>query len=101
VGSFTLSRNYPNPFNPGTRIEFQVPEQSQVRLSVFDILGRPVKTLVDGVFPASGGPPYFALWDGTDEGGRKVASGVYFCRMKATGASGRSGSQIMRMMLLR
>ena len=65
------------------------------------MLGRPVKTLVDGVFPTSGGPPYFALWDGTDEGGRKVASGVYFYRMNATGVSGTSSRQIMKMMLVR
>jgi hypothetical protein len=101
VRAFTLSRNYPNPFNPGTRIEFQVPEQSRVTLSVFDMLGRPVKTLVDGVFPASGGPPYFAQWDGTDDGGRNVASGVYFYRMNATAVSGRSSRQIMKMMLVR
>lgn len=98
---FTLSQNYPNPFNPGTRIEFQVPEQSRVTLRVFDLLGRPVKTLVDGVFPSSRGTPYFALWDGTDASGARVASGVYFCRMNATGASGASSRQFMKMMLLR
>ncbi len=101
VEAFTLSRNYPNPFNPGTRIEFQVPEQSQVHLSVFDILGRPVKTLVDGVFPPSRGTPYFVPWDGTDASGARVASGVYFYRMKATGVSGTSSSQIMKMILVR
>jgi serine protease AprX len=98
---FTLSRNYPNPFNPGTRIEFQVPEQSRVKLSVFDILGRPVKTLVDAVFPASGGTPYFVLWDGTDNSGAGVASGVYFYRMDATGVSGASSRMVMKMMILR
>ncbi len=98
---FTLSRNYPNPFNPGTRIEFQVPEQSRVSLRVFDVLGRPVKTLVDQIFPASGGTPYFVLWDGTDNSGRGVASGVYFYRMDATGVSGTSSRMVMKMMLVR
>jgi hypothetical protein len=99
--TFTLSRNYPNPFNPGTRIEFQVPEQSRVSLRVFDVLGRPVKTLVDQVFPASGSTPYFVLWDGTDHSGSGVASGVYFYRMDATGVSGASSRKVMKMMLLR
>jgi hypothetical protein len=98
---FTLSRNYPNPFNPGTRIEFQVPEQSRVSLRVFDVLGRPVKTLVDQIFPASGSTPYFVLWDGTDHSGTGVASGVYFYRMDATGLSGASSRQFMKMMLVR
>ncbi|HEX7573466.1 MAG TPA: S8 family serine peptidase, partial [Bacteroidota bacterium] len=99
--TFKLSANYPNPFNPGTRIEFQTPEQSRVNLSVFDILGKPVKTLVEGAFPPSRGTPYFVLWDGTDASGARVASGVYFYRMKATGVSGTSSSQIMKMMLIR
>jgi hypothetical protein len=101
AATFTLSQNYPNPFNPGTRIEFRIPEQSNVTLSVFDVLGRHVKTLVNGRLPASGGAAYFALWDGTDEGGVNVASGVYFCRMSATGVSGAAFRQALRMVLLR
>jgi hypothetical protein len=99
--TFALSRNYPNPFNPGTRIEFRVPELSRVTLVVFDVLGRRVRTLIDGPFPASGAAPYFALWDGTTDGGVPAASGVYFCRMNATGASGASSRQSTRMVLLR
>lgn len=99
--AFTLSANYPNPFNPGTRIEFQVPERSRVMLRVFDLLGRAVKTLVDGDFPATGGTPYFALWDGTDESGRRVASGVYVYRMDAIGESGASSRQVRKMMMVR
>ncbi len=99
--AFTLSLNYPNPFNPGTRIDFQVPEQSHVRVTVFDVLGRPVRTLVDGDLPASGGTPYFVLWDGTDRTGRNVASGVYFYRMEATGASGASTRMVRKMVLAR
>jgi hypothetical protein len=98
---FTLSRNYPNPFNPGTRIEFQIPEQSRVSLRVFDVLGRPVRTLADQVFPASVGTPYFVLWDGTDDSGTGVASGVYFYRMDATGVSGASSRKVMKMMMVR
>ncbi len=101
AATYTLSHNYPNPFNPGTRIEFRIPEQSNVNLSVFDILGRHVKTLLNGVLPATGGTAYFAIWDGTDEGGVNVASGVYFYRMSATGVSGASFRQALKMMLLR
>jgi hypothetical protein len=72
-----------------------------VQLSVFDILGRPVKTLVDAVFPASVGTPYFVLWDGTDNSGTGVASGVYFYRMDATGVSGASSRKVLKMMLVR
>jgi hypothetical protein len=72
-----------------------------LNLSVFDVLGRQVKTLVDGIFPASQGPPYFVVWDGTDASGANVASGVYFYRMNATGVSGASSRQTLKMLLLR
>ena len=101
AGAFTLSQNYPNPFNPSTRIEFQVPERSHVSITVFDLLGRPVKTLVNGDFPASGGAPYFVIWDGSRDGGLRAASGVYFYRMEAAGTSGRSTRRVMKMMLVR
>jgi serine protease AprX len=99
--SFVLSRNYPNPFNPGTRIDFQVPEQSHVTMTVIDLLGRTVRTIVDGDFPASGGTNYTAVWDGTDGRGAAAASGVYFYRMNALGASGASIRQTMKMMLVK
>jgi len=99
--AFTLSSNYPNPFNPGTRIDFQIPHKSHVTLRVYDVLGRPVKTLVDGVLPASVVTPYFAIWDGTDETGTRAASGVYFYRMDAKGESGASSTQIRKMVLVR
>ncbi|MGC8898535.1 MAG: T9SS type A sorting domain-containing protein, partial [Bacteroidota bacterium] len=46
-GSFALEQNYPNPFNPSTTISFDVPKQSHLRLAIYDVLGRQVKTLVD------------------------------------------------------
>ncbi len=99
--AFELLQNYPNPFNPGTTISFNLPEPAAVKLNVFDILGRHVKTLINGTLPPSGVAPYPAPWDGTDDGGKKVASGVYFCRMEAEGISGKSSVQIRKMMMLR
>ena len=96
-----LYQNYPNPFNPGTTISFNLPAPAEVKLDVFDILGRHVKTLVDGTFPASGGAPFRAAWDGTDDGGTKVASGIYLCRMEAKGNAGTEGVLIRKMMMLR
>ncbi|MBI4719679.1 MAG: T9SS type A sorting domain-containing protein [Chitinivibrionia bacterium] len=83
---FNLEQNYPNPFNPATTIRFTVPERSYVTLHVFDVAGRLVKTLLSagmerGTYPAS--------WDGTNNAGEPVASGVYFYRLTA----GRFGDQ--------
>ncbi len=70
-----LYQNYPNPFNPSTSIEFSLPAREQVSLKVFDVSGRLVRTLVDG--PLSNGPHKYT-WDGRNERGSSVASGVYF-----------------------
>jgi len=78
--SFSLSQNYPNPFNPTTEINFDVPTRSQVTLSVFNVLGQKVSTLLDEVKDAG---KYTADWDGTASDGTPVASGIYFYRMEA------------------
>jgi hypothetical protein len=75
---FTLGQNAPNPFNPSTTISIGLPSAASVTLSVFDVNGRLVRTLVDGPVPA--GFRSFA-WDGRDSRGKAVASGVYFYRM--------------------
>ncbi|MCK4680599.1 T9SS type A sorting domain-containing protein [bacterium] len=77
-----LRGNYPNPFNPVTRIEFDLPEPAAITLDIFDVTGRLVRTLVDG-YDTAGRKQ--AFWDGTDERGRSVASGIYYCRMTAPG----------------
>jgi glycosidase len=75
-----LGQNFPNPFNPTTTISFVLPEESHVNLSVYDIQGRPVKTIQDEVLPGG----YSEVeWDGRDETGRTVSSGVYFYRLMA------------------
>jgi len=77
---FELSQNYPNPFNPETRIEFSLAARADVSISIYNILGRRVKTLIDENRPAG---TYTVIWDGTDRGGYHVASGIYLYRMQA------------------
>jgi hypothetical protein len=77
---FSLSQNYPNPFNPTTNIKFELPKTAHVRLDVFNIVGQKVKTLVDQNMNAG---KYVADWDGKDEKGNSVSSGIYFYRMDA------------------
>ena len=96
--SYTLEQNYPNPFNPNTTIQYRLPEGAAVSLQVFDILGRRVKTLVSGELPAN---LHTAQWDGTDDLGFTVSSGVYFYRLDATGVSGRTTTITKRMMLVK
>jgi DNA-binding beta-propeller fold protein YncE len=72
---FSLSQNVPNPFNPLTKIRFTVPQDGPVNLAVYDVAGRRIKTLVDGHCRADF---YSVTWDGTNDNGSRVASGVYF-----------------------
>jgi hypothetical protein len=72
--------NFPNPFNPTTAIRYVVPAPGGfVRLTVYDLRGRKVRTLVDG---EKGAGEHRAIWEGRDDAGRDVASGVYFYRME-------------------
>jgi len=74
-----LEQNAPNPFNPETSIRFHVAsERARVRLDVYDVAGRLVTTLLDGV-PGAG--EHVVRWDGREAGGRSVASGIYFARL--------------------
>jgi M6 family metalloprotease-like protein len=75
-----LWQNVPNPFNPSTRISFTLPERAHVVLSVHDVKGRAVVKLVDERLPAGMNE---AFWDGRDSRGARVASGIYFCRLKS------------------
>ncbi len=74
-----LHQNYPNPFNPSTTISFTVATRGPVELSVFDLLGRRVRILSEG--PRSAGQ-HTVVWDGTDEKGRAVGSGIYVYRLR-------------------
>jgi len=75
-----LYENSPNPFNPTTTIRFAIKDTGPVNLAVYNSLGQKVRVLADG--PRSAGL-HAVMWDGRDEAGRSVSSGVYFCRMQA------------------
>jgi hypothetical protein len=77
---YALYPNYPNPFNPTTTIAFDLPEQARVELTVYDISGRKIRTLASGNYAACS---HQVLWDGRDEQGTPVASGVYVYRLVA------------------
>ena len=76
--SFELQQNYPNPFNPSTTISFSLAKQTSVNLSIFDVTGRLVATLVDAELEAGS---HQAVWDAVDSYGASLASGVYFYTM--------------------
>jgi len=79
-GTYSLSQNYPNPFNPITEIGFEVPIRSHVTLTVYNILGQKVTTLVDKELAPNS---YIVDWGGTSDDGSKVATGIYFYRLAA------------------
>ncbi len=82
---FALDAAYPNPFNPETTIPYRLAIDTQVDLRVYDILGKPVATLVNGEKQSAG--HYTVKWDGTNANGNSMPSGVYFIRMQAEGKS--------------
>jgi len=90
--SYSLQQNYPNPFNPATLIEYQVPSASRVTLTVFDVLGREISTLLDEAVPAGS---HSVRWDATG-----LPSGVYFYRLEAAGA-GQLFSATRKMILMK
>jgi hypothetical protein len=91
--AFRLSQNYPNPFNPVTTIEYSISGKVFVDLMIFDVSGRRVRTLVSEKQLPGG---YSVVWDGRNDGGRPVASGVYFYRLDAD-----KNSSVKKMVILR
>ena len=79
-----LARNVPNPFNPATEISFDLPRDTDIELAVFDLAGRRVRTLEAG---PKGAGTHTATWRGTDDRGRRVASGVYVVRLSTSRAT--------------
>jgi hypothetical protein len=90
---FALMQNYPNPFNPETNIDFSLPKEQEVSLVVFNLLGQQIRTLVSG---ALGPGQHTAHWDGHNDKGAQVPSGVYFYRLYTS-----EFSQTNKMVLVR
>lgn len=95
--TYTLSQNYPNPFNPSTTISFSLPVSSMVHLSIFDILGREVASVLSG--PCQAGVTNI-VWNGRAATGGAVASGVYFYRIEARPNDGSGTFTAVRKMVL-
>ncbi|MGH7452394.1 MAG: FlgD immunoglobulin-like domain containing protein, partial [bacterium] len=74
------AQNFPNPFNPETGIKYQVPARTNVSLRVYNALGQEVRTLVNSVKDAG---VYSAVWDGKDNNGRQLTTGIYLVRLEA------------------
>ncbi len=89
--TYALHQNFPNPFNPTTLIRYDLPEASDVRLTVYTILGQEVSTLVDGVE----NPGFHtAQWNGTSDAGESLSSGLYIYRLQAV--SVKSGARFLQ-----
>jgi hypothetical protein len=76
-----LKNSYPNPFNPTTTIEYSLKKRSHVSLNIYNVAGQLVRTMVDEI--QGPGDDYRVVWDGRNNAGEAVTSGVYFYRLKA------------------
>ncbi len=90
---FGLVGNYPNPFNPQTTIRFDVAFSADIRITIFNTLGQRIKTVAQGFYSTGS---YDVVWDGRDQSGKRVASGIYFYRMESDGFT-----ESKRMMLIK
>jgi hypothetical protein len=92
--AYALDNNFPNPFNPTTTIPVAVPHTSDVTLKIYNILGEEVRTLFSGSLESG---RYWMTWDGRNDAGRGVASGVYFVRLTAP----QGVSKVQKMMMMK
>ncbi|OPZ67579.1 MAG: hypothetical protein BWY83_02574 [bacterium ADurb.Bin478] len=91
--AYALEQNYPNPFNAQTRLDFSVPESGQVELSIFNLKGQSVRTLLQRSMEPG---RHFVLWDGCDDAGASLASGIYLAWFRA-----HNYSQVLKLQLIR
>ena len=88
-----LHQNYPNPFNPETRIRFELDRPAQLAVRIFNLQGHLVRTLVQDIFTAGS---YEVVWNGRDEAGNTLGSGIYLCQLQSGG-----GALTVRMVLMK
>jgi parallel beta-helix repeat protein len=90
---FSLSQNYPNPFNPSTRIRFDLPRSCHVVLTVYNVMGHEICTLVDGQYPAGS---HTVTWNGHNDSGVQTPNGVYIFKILAGNFSGTQKSALIK-----
>jgi Ca-activated chloride channel family protein len=95
---FVLYPNYPNPFNPATTLEFNIPQEGKVLVQIFDLSGRLVKTLVYAHFRTG---RHTVQWDGTNTAGQRVASGVYLAQVQWIAPNGSRYLRSLKLSLLK
>lgn len=84
VGHADLYQNHPNPFNPSTTIPYYLPAEGRVRIEIYDVSGRRIAGVLDAVKQAG---HHKAEWDGTNDQGHLVNSGMYLCKLRANGVN--------------
>ena len=92
--AFSLADNFPNPFNPTTTIQYALPQATDVELTIYNVVGQPVRTLVAEHQSAG---RYMVEWDATDDSGHRLSSGMYFYRLQAGGEF----REVKKMLLLK
>jgi hypothetical protein len=97
-GKFTLAQNYPNPFNPTTQIQYGLPQHSRVSITVYDVTGRVISKVFQGEQDAG---LHVVHWNGRNDRGDAVSTGIYFYELNATGNDGDSFVQTRKMLLLK
>ncbi len=96
--TFNLMQNYPNPFNPSTTIEYSIPQASNVKITIYNILGDVINVIFNSYRDVG---YYRTSWNGLDGSGNKVSSGVYFYELKAVTGAGQQSIQMKKMILLK
>ena len=91
--TFAVGHNYPNPFNPTTTIKYQLPQMSDVKLVIYNVLGQKVRTLINRQVEAG---YHTVVWDGHNDSGQQVATGLYIYKFEAS-----DYVKTMKMMLLK
>ncbi|MDP1676386.1 MAG: LamG-like jellyroll fold domain-containing protein [Bacteroidota bacterium] len=95
---YKLEQNFPNPFNPTTTINYQLPDASSVKIIIYNMLGQEIKTLISEQQLAG---YYSMMWNGTDNANRKISSGVYIYRIEAIGPHNKRYSEVKKMLMIK
>jgi len=96
--SYSLKQNYPNPFNPSTKIEFSLPVAAKVQVTIYNILGQQVASLINEQLTAGN---HSVVWNSNSSNGTKLSSGIYMYKLEASGIDGSNFQQTRKMILLK